>query len=1835
MVHAALANNWKNTAFALFGIVVELRIFTWEDWDGMRDTLGLWVRSITPGNYSVQSDDMNEHWNSVLTLLVTALGLKFQIKETKGIVEYFKHLFKYQNYKNVSGLNSIIVLSRTLYRSVATIYNYFCEMVDPNIRLLKSLQEKDGVLHTFVEEANNFLNSFNEKDFRKRNLRVQYLHMILRAFKLKTILLRISSPKLTSQLLVLCDKVIVKAQNMRYLLRCDTVIAEPFVVCVEGESNIGKSFSVYDMTGELLSATGMKFGTNQLIYTIPAAADYWNGYQDEPVLWFDDWCNLVDEQTMRAHLGQLYGLKTSAPFNVPRAELDNKEQIAAPMIVIMTTNNPFPLSNVMQTKEAVYRRRDCLVKFKLKGQMSQYTSEQLKNFEHLEVYWYTDATNPASCQQTGIPYSEFISELKKQFVQFREKEKISSASKLASLEKAIERTPIDDIDIGNPFDAIERYHSLNPEKLTSDLLNEEVEKLLVLIQLHCKLEKERVKDDDVFEAQGLYQNCKDKCKLVVHKVSGGWQNVSKYTGQWIDCYRKFTIKCANCGVCASVHGTVFYCPEHSHYVCLHCAFLAGEATHRWLGGQKGFYCPLSDSVDEGCELVVHQRNLYDIIIAETLAASLDKPVAFLVMIKKFFVGQPFGSTVQDQYCLVVLMQKYVKWFIKTIYSAFFRTQGLDGDGTNKQDENCSSVLIEDCDDCIEEPISTKPSTSKEAAFKDNDCEYALTKGQLEQFKLWYARAPNKIEVQDQIKHGVFSRWVEVGETMIPVIILSEFCSKYPVGDYGGEIVKLTVVINLEEKEDTKFTFDEVQVDCYGSQEWDPIPSYEEFQSLVKGGRDSNGTKYICPHSLLIFGYTYDSGVFYIYDTEIGVVDKKCKSKCAMTNMKVLRMFRSKFIFDDATMINIRKNPKLEAIQKYVPCFLRSKVFVTIEQDANRLKGLLRRNWWDHYISPIPGKVWKFIKTVSPLLLAGVALWGLNSIASRIWTLIQKMFGFETTQGLHNSGSTPTKRARPRTQRTTRVYSSQTAVSENFANKLDKICGNYICIQAGNNFMTGFGIRDSDFLLPKHLAEKLSKFSEVKIAWYARSSNALTVKTTSLKIMPIVDRDLVVVRITRSPPLFANVLGYMRTRLDPFDEQHHEAVVLAASCTDLNISEVHARIITNLAEVEAEAPDGTRYVSRGCVQYNYQAKGLCGSIVAVNSIRPIYAIHVAGNAGQDVGIGVKFYREDLEFVTQGHTMDEYPDNGEETTYYGDDCNILYVAAIDKDMVPFVPKQTTIIPSLIDKHFETPTLTQPAILCKSDVRYTHEYSPLYYGVRKNGKPTLNFEPVWMDRAFEVVKELILAGTYVREPKPLTIKEAIIGFPELVVEDQYAEIGDDGEVLNPYYSPIPLDTSAGFPYSSSRYRKEYGINGTDKKGWLEYVRDEQNKVVDVVVHQRILDDLTINERKRKNGVVPCNVFQDCLKDERRPIAKVLSQGGTRLFSMSNIEGTIALRQYTLDLTTHLRKNRLKNGIGVGINVDSAEWTILAQKLLAIEKLGEERIFTTDFTNFGAGLNYSVGTYFGDLIKDFLKTTLNEDDHKIIDSLIIELLGSHHVVGNLVYRTLAGSPSGAAITVEINSFVHLMYIVISFIIIGKVSFLVNSGRGKIGICLQYPELSEYLQRLGKLEDMDLNRFRNEVFCCTYGDDGIFSVSKSLCEQFNSLTINMVLSKHRIGVTDASKSEKIQKYTSIYDAVFLKRKFVPNDLFPSVMWSAAIDWSVVEECVRWIHKKPLSSEVATIENCNASLLLAYGHGREKYEAWRKRINEYLRRENLLQNHMDWDQVSQKFYPELVVKLQP
>ncbi|UUV42168.1 MAG: polyprotein [Hanko iflavirus 2] len=1662
LVHAALARTWSNAGFAVFGVLVELDLVAMSRWKDIGPRI---EQFYAQAQQFVTQGPNDSAWSALMQILTAVICGKLQVRSSGGLQGHLKKIFWGHDYRSVQGINSILSLTRTVFSGISTIVNWAFKEADPNIALITALQNQGTDLEEFATEANEFLTFFAESDINKRDKRIKYLAVILRAIKIREVLIRINNHNIVGPLMQICNKVIEKANAMQYILKCDLVKQEPFVFCLAGDPEVGKSFSIYYLMPYLLKQAKFKLNTPDYIYTINCALDYFNGLRSDHIAWwFDDIWNLKDIETIRSMCNILYGVMTSAPYNVPRAELENKEQLGQPVIMGMTTNNPFVTHPEIPCPQAIWRRRHVLAQLQLKGKkkISDYKVDDLKQFEHLEVVLYSDVTVEGSLEKETKTFTEFAEHLAKKFCEHLEKEAANQQLKYEFLMQCMTKNAIDMLNIGNPFDLLRKANDMVPVEVrdTRAILEDEVAMLvhemrhreMILAKLPMEQDEPSVQGFDMVSVK----------EAVVNAV--------KIAQTWFAKGLKETVRCHRCASMSHHSGVTLWCETGSHYLCLACATLMKRTE-----AIETLMCPMHPGSK--------------------------------MQIKTVGVFRAFLANYMDD------AMRGTRWA-----SAFMAAAMNSADST--------------------------------------------TKGYVEFLK--YIRHIYGILL---LCSRFMTQGVDIGNVELHWLNEAYVSnSYYPIDNHAP-------------MQDLKSLFIELQ----------------EMNEILPG------CNYICQHSLLMAKHVCVDGEFILpCAPDVKIKDNLCEGVCILADARILMIIRSRYQTSQGLIDEFMKMNK-ESIRQYWPRYLWPKGMAQRVTADSRIAQFLSTDWWVEYKSRHP-VVAQLLSKVFPILAVCGALWVAGKAANAIWEWIMQYIGW-TPNGKKYNEEEQQKRGRRRFYRTQ---------GTNFCNKLDKICRNYAKIRCQGKVITAWGLKGSTFLIPSHLSGFVTHESGFEIL-LMQTTDYIHIDKDNMEIAQVPGKDLIMVSIKRGRILFADCTKFLQKR--PLNHLvGHEAVMLEVDrdgVVDYTV-QVDAMVDTSSATDNR----GRVYENTGGIMYSYQKPGLCGSLLCVDTIHPIVSMHISGSQAQDAGIGVVLYQDD--FTVQGESLEEIELECADRDY-GEGVALQILGRTTTDLASFIPTKTELIRSPLAECL-SPCLTMPAFLAKGE-GYQHPESPLYYGVRKNGILAESFPEKLVSKAYSMVRCLLLSGNEIPgiKYKVYDVEEAICGLN--------LDLEKDGDV---YFGHVPLDTSAGWPYSTTEYMRRIGTGLKNKMPWVDVRYGADGFPSEAVLSEIVKADHEAKMLVRSRGEAAFNVFQDCLKDERRPIAKAMKEGGTRLFSMSNFEGTIALRRYTLCLVNHLRFNRIKNGIAIGINPESMEWHVLA---LTLKR--HTRFFTLDFSNFGASLEYNCGMEFATLMQDFCAMyNFGDNIENISKALMKELMGSYHIAGNVLYKTFGGSPSGACITGEINSFVHMMYMAICWLIVGEIVYEVTHEIvGKFS--LKYPEVVSLIGGLEGLSDLEFSpeSYRQNFVIVVYGDDGVYSIDERYADVFNAQVISQILAVHNLVVTNASKQAEVQPYFGFEECEFLKRKFVKHPLVDS-FYCSQMRWDVVEELVKWMRKKPLTPAEACFANAESSLMFAFGHGEERFIEWKQELEvafAVVFGNQVLVPQIDFLDVARKMFPDLVV----
>lgn len=374
---------------------------------------------------------------------------------------------------------------------------------------------------------------------------------------------------------------------------------------------------------------------------------------------------------------------------------------------------------------------------------------------------------------------------------------------------------------------------------------------------------------------------------------------------------------------------------------------------------------------------------------------------------------------------------------------------------------------------------------------------------------------------------------------------------------------------------------------------------------------------------------------------------------------------------------------------------------------------------------------------------------------------------------------------------------------------------------------------------------------------------------------------------------------------------------------------------------------------------------------------------------------------------------------------------------------------------------------------------------------------------------------------------------------------------------FRSIPRGTAAGFPYvyDVRNGKKEFFGDGAEYDLKTQKARElalRVNYVIDCAKH---------NERL-------AHVFVDFLKDELRSPAKVETVA-TRLISSAPLDYTVAWRMYFGAFGAAAMRFHTVTGMAPGICAYT-DWDLLANQLL----LKGTKVFDGDFKAFDSSEQPKVHT----LILDFVNRWYDdgEDNARIRRVLWLDLMHSRHIGGlgkdqRYIYQWNKSLPSGHPFTTIVNSIYSL------FCLVGA-----------------------YISVTG-----DYTGFWRHVSAVTYGDDNATNVSEEVAEVFNQVTVADAL-KREFGMTYTSgkKNGLLEKYTTLEDITFLKRRVVYEDGF----WLSPLELESFLYTVYWCKNKKLEKKICrdVLENALEELSM---HDQRVWDEYAHLLKALLRLE--------------------------
>lgn len=560
-------------------------------------------------------------------------------------------------------------------------------------------------------------------------------------------------------------------------------------------------------------------------------------------------------------------------------------------------------------------------------------------------------------------------------------------------------------------------------------------------------------------------------------------------------------------------------------------------------------------------------------------------------------------------------------------------------------------------------------------------------------------------------------------------------------------------------------------------------------------------------------------------------------------------------------------------------------------------------------------------------------------------------------------------------------------------------------------------------------------------------------------------------------------------------------------------------------------------------------GDCGSTLISLDKRfsgpTILGVHTAGSTfvvGQKLCAGVFISKEQLSYCFEA--LEEDSDYVEEI-----DCGIGFnlegFGGLRKAQAPKLPRKTKIVPSLLHSKI-VPVTTKPANL----VPFTIDGERIDPSKKAQFKYCTEPVAVPMDlvnTAAKIVNKIVLRNFAPApwEPRLLTFEEAISGVP-----------GVD------FLNAIDRGTSAGYPHNLT-------MKG-GKKEWLGADGDVDFSSEAIAPLRKIVESVV---EKAKRGIRVEHIYMDCLKDERRPIAKV-DAGKTRQFMACPVQLLVAIRIYFGDFIRHLCANHICNGISVGINPSSEEWTTLHNYLHPSPDYVHG---AGDYESFDCKMPIQVEWKFLEAAEMFYSCSSTPEDVKVRKILFHDVINSLHVdrFGN-IYEFDGKNPSGQPATAVMNSYVNSVMLVAGWI--------------KNGI---------------DPKDVE-EKFRWN----TFGDDHVTGFPAEFQERAGTIALAKSL-KDLFGYvyTDESKTGELVNTKHMKDIAYLKRSF----RFNGRTFDAPLNLDVLLETLNW--EKSNSDPETMLQRFDCWYVEVARHGKKVFQEITPKVT------NLIRTHYNYTSV--------------
>nr|QKN89068.1 MAG: polyprotein [Iflaviridae sp.] len=1715
----------------------------------------------------------------IVGLLAGIAGTIVGVSMDRADISFVSRLFR-----RITQSSGVVYFVQTI-NFVKTVFVALKELVmralgyiTPEAAALKALSGKSEELAAFVRDAQQVTSESNNNMLALPGHRTKVWKTVMQACQIQRLLAEVPSNKASPVLSKLCTEVI-KFGNERFVdIASCPVRFEPYVICIEGETNIGKSYMTEEVISELLLAVGYSAPVGNLAYYRQPGNDYWTGLRDQPAVVYDDWLQMNDTQSVALQLSELFQLKTPALFNPNMAHLEEKKIRANPLIVVLLCNNGFPNVSLANSPAAVFRRRDAVIRVVKRSEykdvhVSDIPEEVTSKFGHLKFVWYKDVSKRDSRENMSQTYEEFSEQLITRFKRHHAKETVNVKKRLDRLFRVNRSVPHSLIDISDPFRVYYNSQLAVQEGFEPDdmwITSERLERDVAEVYEHMLRRASTLSEEDLTRVASEPTPQFDFGFVWSGMAMSGamWSWIFKYVarslsalGNELMTYQMESVGRYECTVCREEKPIYRACraevvrrrlgaPLLSHPVCDDC----------WRGVE-------AHSSDISCPNCRHRGRPVALVTTHELD-----------WYTRIIVGVGRGAIkMADVVSIIQRCSESVAEFQRWFDNLGIALELMHFIGTGEPIPLERAIVM-----------AGRTAINMATAQSDEE-EQPLAR------EIAAAAAEARLSAVNILRTAL----QELNPTPV---VLDAPPDPLPPGEFQDAESS-----RGDEDEEINRT---------------PPPSYETPDHAItifvhdldqRGVRATGFVEPFCYHGYLHCVntntvYTRSRWEATVDNVRVIAPDCPCGPDCYWSGAggrSNQERFYSEYAHYNApdlrnyihAWVNGRDSPNHRAYAvTRVPAALQPEwMFNNIADEA--VNSLTETSWWESLSG-----VWHEYSALLRILAGVIVACGTLVAGHAAYTSwfpqasVPTTLPFVETQPVAGTlASLVTVQSAPdRTRHAPRVQVRRGGAEQQAeCPSISEVVEAYILRNATTAELRqgdmvkmvfhGLGLCGHSVLIPKHYRSVLlSGKYDVWIGPVQYPTRRQLYTPSSEDFTEFTLNDILIWEWPKSTECFKDIRKFFVTEEDlstPVPSRATLYVLPGRKATSVRAVEVE--LYGALASVPVRGTDDEFFDLQDVWDYNYSQTGACGSpLVRANSTRPILGVHVAGFGDGHDGRGYSIIlTQDMLKKLKPNAL-EPPDTStlvavtQSEIYLGDEVQVNYVGALPPGRVPYTPHKSKLERSSIYGAEGLDVDVRPSVMSINDPAYTHNVSPLIMGAKKYGKLSIDFPTHHLRGPTTYLRDMITVMKPLVTPcKKLTVSEAVVGLPQVQ-----------------YYDPMDLNTSPGYPLMLD--------GGTTKKDYIDVTYGVDGSPVSAEMKPKLLELYEEAFNTRSSGQRHLTIWVDTLKDEKRPTAKALKPGGTRLICNGPTEHAIAMRQSFLHFSAAFMANRTKMMHAVGINPTSYEWNYLATKLLRYADPHTRFVVTLDYSNFGPAFNGRVCAIVLDLIIEWTLANVSGISENEVRSLLAEVQNSYHACRNTVFTQNCGAPSGNQMTTVINSLVNMFYVTYAW------QELVGPA------CL----------RRGK---MIFEEFRRCTYLVVYGDDLIMAVN-TYFDEFNAATISAFFARFSIVATDSvSKEAVVTKGVKFEEAQFLKRRFKYGS--KRNVWMSQLSEDSLRATTQWVWRSA-NRDLSTRVNCEVSVLNAHGHGPFKFEEFRANVNKALLRRRIEPISTTWDEVDTLFY---------